>query len=194
MIEAYGPYSASATGGNGFARDFLAGVSAMYSVPCERFPFFGPSSLTNARHQSTVTFRDTRLSIRPRFSRASPSLSPSPYTSSTGRGRRSARTPSLRKSWLVTSGRGMSGGVQRWRRCQARRWHEEKGVGRDLYIRWKFLQLEQRLGGVPIWRLRFGVVVSVSNKAEPDYCAINVVYGSRGTDKANQNLDAGEKL
>ncbi|KAJ5925377.1 hypothetical protein N7454_008016 [Penicillium verhagenii] len=33
MIAAYGPYSASATGGNGFARDFLAGVAAMYSVP-----------------------------------------------------------------------------------------------------------------------------------------------------------------
>ncbi|OQE43210.1 hypothetical protein PENCOP_c003G05623 [Penicillium coprophilum] len=33
MIAAYGPYSASATGGNGFARDFLAGIAAMYSVP-----------------------------------------------------------------------------------------------------------------------------------------------------------------
>lgn len=33
MIASYGPYSASATGGNGFARDFLAGVAAMYSVP-----------------------------------------------------------------------------------------------------------------------------------------------------------------
>lgn len=28
-----GPYSASATGGNGFARDFLAGISAMYATP-----------------------------------------------------------------------------------------------------------------------------------------------------------------
>jgi len=35
MIAAYGPYSASATGGNGFARDFLAGIAAMYSVPSE---------------------------------------------------------------------------------------------------------------------------------------------------------------
>ncbi|WVF68874.1 hypothetical protein IAT40_003647 [Kwoniella sp. CBS 6097] len=33
MIAAYGPYSASATGGNGLARDFLAGVAAMYSTP-----------------------------------------------------------------------------------------------------------------------------------------------------------------
>jgi MFS family permease len=33
MVAAYGPYSASATGGNGFARDFLAGVATMYSTP-----------------------------------------------------------------------------------------------------------------------------------------------------------------
>ncbi|KAK1948774.1 major facilitator superfamily transporter [Colletotrichum sublineola] len=33
MVASYGPYSASATGGNGFARDFLAGISAMYAVP-----------------------------------------------------------------------------------------------------------------------------------------------------------------
>ncbi|KAI0338461.1 MFS general substrate transporter [Trametopsis cervina] len=33
MVAAYGPYAASATGGNGFARDFLAGVAALYSTP-----------------------------------------------------------------------------------------------------------------------------------------------------------------
>jgi hypothetical protein len=33
MIAAYGPYAASATGGNGLARDFLAGIAAMYSTP-----------------------------------------------------------------------------------------------------------------------------------------------------------------
>ncbi|KAK9898417.1 putative MFS multidrug transporter, partial [Cystobasidium minutum MCA 4210] len=33
MIHAYGPYSASATGGNGFARDFLAGIATFYSIP-----------------------------------------------------------------------------------------------------------------------------------------------------------------
>ncbi|KAK5149324.1 hypothetical protein LTR04_007199 [Oleoguttula sp. CCFEE 6159] len=33
MIASYGPYSSSATGGNGFARDFLAGIAAMYSTP-----------------------------------------------------------------------------------------------------------------------------------------------------------------
>ncbi|WVQ75254.1 hypothetical protein IAR50_004867 [Cryptococcus sp. DSM 104548] len=33
MVAAYGPYAASATGGNGLARDFLAGIAAMYSTP-----------------------------------------------------------------------------------------------------------------------------------------------------------------
>ncbi|KAH9924560.1 major facilitator superfamily domain-containing protein [Fomitopsis serialis] len=43
MIEAYGPYAASATGGNGFARDFLAGIAALYSVPL--YTNLGPHSL-----------------------------------------------------------------------------------------------------------------------------------------------------
>ncbi|KAF1844155.1 MFS general substrate transporter [Cucurbitaria berberidis CBS 394.84] len=33
MVAAYGPYSASATGGNGFMRDFLAGLCALYTGP-----------------------------------------------------------------------------------------------------------------------------------------------------------------
>jgi hypothetical protein len=33
MVTSYGEYSASATGGNGFARNFLAGISAMYATP-----------------------------------------------------------------------------------------------------------------------------------------------------------------
>lgn len=33
MTAAYGPYAASATGGNDLARDFLAGIAAMYSGP-----------------------------------------------------------------------------------------------------------------------------------------------------------------
>lgn len=32
-IAAYGEYAASATAGNDFARDFLAGIAAMYSTP-----------------------------------------------------------------------------------------------------------------------------------------------------------------
>lgn len=31
MVAAYGPYAASATGGNGFCRDLLAGISAVYA-------------------------------------------------------------------------------------------------------------------------------------------------------------------
>ena len=33
MIASYGPYSASATGGNGWARDFLAGVLTVPATP-----------------------------------------------------------------------------------------------------------------------------------------------------------------
>ncbi|MCJ1465129.1 hypothetical protein MMC07_003745 [Pseudocyphellaria aurata] len=33
MIASYGPFSASATGGNALARDFLAGIAAMYATP-----------------------------------------------------------------------------------------------------------------------------------------------------------------
>lgn len=33
MTAAYGPYAASATGGNDLARDFLAGIAALYSGP-----------------------------------------------------------------------------------------------------------------------------------------------------------------
>jgi hypothetical protein len=52
MIASYGPYAASATGGNGFARDFLAGVAAMYSKP-SKFPTgltSRPSSLSPWYH------------------------------------------------------------------------------------------------------------------------------------------------
>ncbi|TKX20583.1 MFS transporter-like protein 135 [Elsinoe australis] len=43
MVAAYGPYSASATGGNGFARDFLAGIAAFYSAPF--YDYFHPRTL-----------------------------------------------------------------------------------------------------------------------------------------------------
>lgn len=33
MIASYGVYSASACGGNAFAQDFLAGISAMFAIP-----------------------------------------------------------------------------------------------------------------------------------------------------------------
>lgn len=50
MIAAYGPYAASATGGNDLARDFLAGIAALYSTPCKfhsTSPFPFPISTTS---------------------------------------------------------------------------------------------------------------------------------------------------
>lgn len=46
MITAYGPYSASATGGNGWARDFLAGVLTIPATPF--FTNLGSNSLAYA--------------------------------------------------------------------------------------------------------------------------------------------------
>lgn len=51
MICAYGPYSASATGGNGWARDFLAGVLVLPSKP-----FF-----TNIGKEGSQSFRNASL-------------------------------------------------------------------------------------------------------------------------------------
>lgn len=65
MIASYGPYSASATGGNALARDFLAGVAAMYATPrkpiltfthphllISSLPFFPFYSILQPRHIS----------------------------------------------------------------------------------------------------------------------------------------------
>ncbi|OAQ70803.1 MFS multidrug transporter [Pochonia chlamydosporia 170] len=54
MICAYGPYSASATGGNGWARDFLAGVLTLPAVPF--FENIGASSGKNLEYASTILF------------------------------------------------------------------------------------------------------------------------------------------
>ncbi|KAG6139963.1 hypothetical protein E4U12_006898 [Claviceps purpurea] len=54
MICAYGPYSASATGGNGWARDFLAGVLTVPAVPF--FENIGKSSGRNLEYASTILF------------------------------------------------------------------------------------------------------------------------------------------
>ncbi|RFU25728.1 hypothetical protein B7463_g10606, partial [Scytalidium lignicola] len=51
MICAYGPYSASATGGNGWSRDFLAGVLTIPATPF--FTNIGHNNLANA---STILF------------------------------------------------------------------------------------------------------------------------------------------
>ncbi|KAI0551821.1 major facilitator superfamily domain-containing protein [Xylaria curta] len=47
MVAAYGPYSASATGGNGFARDFLAGILTWFAGPYYN-SFYGKFALQTA--------------------------------------------------------------------------------------------------------------------------------------------------
>lgn len=46
MVASYGPYSASATGGNALARDFLAGIAALYAGPL--YSNIGSRPLENA--------------------------------------------------------------------------------------------------------------------------------------------------
>lgn len=53
MICAYGPYSASATGGNGWARDFLAGVLTLPATPF--FENIGPPD-RHLQYASTILF------------------------------------------------------------------------------------------------------------------------------------------
>ncbi|KAI0403618.1 major facilitator superfamily domain-containing protein [Xylaria palmicola] len=48
MVAAYGPYSASATGGNGFARDFLAGCLTFAASPYYNDTFHGKFRLQTA--------------------------------------------------------------------------------------------------------------------------------------------------
>ncbi|KAK3111240.1 hypothetical protein LTR53_013716 [Teratosphaeriaceae sp. CCFEE 6253] len=52
MICAYGPYSASATGGNGWSRDFLAGVLTLPATPF--FENIGHASGKNLEYACTI--------------------------------------------------------------------------------------------------------------------------------------------
>ena len=54
MVCAYGPYSASATGGNGWARDFLAGVLTVPATPF--YQNIGAKSGRNLEYASTILF------------------------------------------------------------------------------------------------------------------------------------------
>ncbi|OLN81721.1 putative transporter C794.04c-like protein 3 [Colletotrichum chlorophyti] len=54
MICAYGPYSASATGGNGWARDFLAGVLTVPATPF--FTNIGADKGKNLEYACTILF------------------------------------------------------------------------------------------------------------------------------------------
>jgi hypothetical protein len=51
-VAAYGPYSASATGGNGFARDFLAGVLTWGAIPY--YDAFKPVTTLHLQWANTV--------------------------------------------------------------------------------------------------------------------------------------------
>lgn len=52
MVCAYGPYSASATGGNGWSRDFLAGVLTIPATPF--FTNIGKKSGYNIEYATTI--------------------------------------------------------------------------------------------------------------------------------------------
>ncbi|KFA69287.1 hypothetical protein S40285_08667, partial [Stachybotrys chlorohalonatus IBT 40285] len=54
VITAYGPYSASATGNNGWCRDFLAGVLTIAAVPF--FENVAPSSGRSLEYANTILF------------------------------------------------------------------------------------------------------------------------------------------
>lgn len=54
MICAYGPYSASATGGNGWSRDFLAGILTVPATPF--FTNIGAESGKNLEYACTILF------------------------------------------------------------------------------------------------------------------------------------------
>jgi hypothetical protein len=54
MICAYGPYSASATGGNGWSRDFLAGILTVPATPF--YSNIGASKGKNLQYASTILF------------------------------------------------------------------------------------------------------------------------------------------
>ena len=88
MICAYGPYSASATGGNGWSRDFLAGV---LTIPAT--PFY-----TSKSHFSSPLHTSTNLS------QTSPKTHPATNTSHTPVPSSSASPPS--SSWQSTSSTG----------------------------------------------------------------------------------------
>ena len=63
MTAAYGPYAASATGGNDLARDFLAGIAAMYSTPSKLLfvPKDSLSKLSQCTQISLVDLWNMRL-------------------------------------------------------------------------------------------------------------------------------------
>lgn len=109
MIAAYGPYAASATGGNGFARDFLAGIAAMYSVP-SRSPQSYNRIRSDRKTQCTQTWvQHTTLNGLPPSWDLWQSSSPFQYTYSIGKALGFESCHRLRRPWLPTE-RRLAGG------------------------------------------------------------------------------------
>jgi hypothetical protein len=108
MIASYGPYSASATGGNGFARDFLAGIAAMYSVPSKWYLYYQTKEMMciiTHTLQCTATWARPIRSSGPRhFWDSWLSYLRSQSISSTGKGQPSGRDHHSHK-YLQQTGR-----------------------------------------------------------------------------------------
>jgi hypothetical protein len=108
MIAAYGPYAASATGGNGFARDFLAGIAAMYSLPSKFAAVFNRISTDDIQCISTWA-KNTDWNGHPRFWASWLFFSPFRSTFSTGKAPGSENRRPLRRHWLPTGRRLLAG-------------------------------------------------------------------------------------
>lgn len=87
MVASYGVYSASATGGNGFARDFLAGISAMYASVCITIPFHFTFVADCISHFTKMSEASFIWSMRARYLPAWLLLSQCQYISAIGKGR-----------------------------------------------------------------------------------------------------------
>ena len=119
MIAAYGPYSASATGGNALARDFLAGIAAMYSTPCKSsLLLVAAIQLTQCKSTATLA-RNTHSNGHRLFSAASQFSSPFPSTSSTGKGLRSVSAPNSPRRSLATERQKVEQEAARKRRLKS---------------------------------------------------------------------------
>jgi hypothetical protein len=65
QTAAYGPYAASATGGNDLARDFLAGIAALYSTPSKyEHAIVSKKYLLSNVRQCTQTSRNILLNMQ----------------------------------------------------------------------------------------------------------------------------------
>lgn len=126
MICAYGPYSASATGGNGWARDFLAGV---LTIPAT--PFF--TNIGGARHlqdASTILFCISFvlvIAVYVIYWKGPVLRARSPFAQQL---QQSASANNGRKASYVPSGYGSNPGSRRGSRMGSRKQSYQAGMGR----------------------------------------------------------------